>query len=147
MKRSEIIAELEAECMQRFEEIAQALRLRYPQFRIKAGSGPVGGNTQFQGHHVYIDCDREASEDPEPNCVALEVCVRNLDIDPTLCTLHVTWGGDGVAPSDTADHLAENVRWSDGAVDLIRSTLPKLAVELHSCLQAWEDTYPITGNG
>jgi len=141
MKRSEAIAQLESECLPRFESIATALRARHPDFRIVVGSGSVGGNTEFQGHHAFIDCDREGSLNPEPNCVALEVCIRDLDCVPTLCSLDVAWGGDGVAPCDTTDHLPDSIPWDGEAVRLIQSRLPILESELEFCLNAWENTY------
>jgi hypothetical protein len=146
MKRAEVIAELAAVCIPRLEKFAEGLRSRHPCFRIKVGGGSVGSNTAFQGYNVFIDCDREGSEDPEPNCVALEICVRDLDREPALSTRDVTWGGDGIAPCDTTDHLPEHIQWSQDAINLILSTLPALESELDSCLDAWENTYPITEN-
>jgi hypothetical protein len=141
MKRSEIISQLESECLPHFESIASELRSKHPEFRIVVGSGSVGGNTTFQGHHAYIDCDREGSANPEPNCIALEVCVRDLDHEPTLCTLDVGWGGDGVAPCETVDNLPGEVPWGQDAIDLIRLHLSSLESELDHCLTAWEDSY------
>ena len=141
MKRSEIIAQLESECLQRFEIMASGLRTRHPDFRIVVGAGSVGGNTEFQGHHVFIDCYREGSANPEPNCVALEICIRDLDGTPTLCTLDVTWGGDGIAPCDSIDHLPNPLPWGNDAVRKIEAHIPLLESELDSCLKAWEDTY------
>ena len=141
MKRSEIIAQLESECLPRFEIIANAIRSRHPEFRIVVGSGSVGGNTEFQGHHAFINCYRQDSANPEPNCVTLEICIRDLDGTPTLCGVDVTWGGDGIAPCDSFDHLPYSKPWSDDAMRLVETQIPLLESELDSCLSAWKHTY------
>lgn len=141
MKRSEIIAQFESECLPQFESIAIALRSRHPSFRIVVGAGSVGGNTAFQGHNAYIDCDREGSTKPEPNCVALEVCIRDLDRVPTLCSLGIAWGADGIAPCNSTDHLPDSMLWNEDASRLIHSRLPTLESELEFCLKAWENAY------
>lgn len=146
MKRSEVIEQLEAGCLPRFENIANALRSKHPDFRIVVGSGSVGSKTTFQGHFVFIECDRLGSANPEPNCVALEVCIRNLDGTPTLCTLDVTWGGDGVAPCETIDRLSDSMPWGDDAMRLVETRIPALASELDSCLNAWEHAYLRNGD-
>lgn len=142
MKRADVVTQLECGCLPEFEKIAVSLRSRHPSFRINVGSGSVGGWTDFQGHHVYVECDREGSHDPEPNCVALEVCVKHLDREPPLCDLGVSWGGDGIAPCDTGDDLREEVVWNEDAIRLIHRVLPRLHDELDACLTAWEDAYP-----
>jgi hypothetical protein len=141
MKRSEVIAQLESRCLPRFEIIANTLRSSHPDFRIVVGSGSVGSETEFQGHFVFIECDRQGSANPEPNCVALEVCIRDLDGTPKLCTLDVTWGGDGVAPCTLIDHLPDSILWNDDAIRLVETKIPLLASDLDSCLKAWEHAY------
>ena len=144
--QANVIGQLETEFMPQLEHLAKTLSLRYPEFRIKAGGGTVGSRTNFQEYNVYIDCDREGSAVPEPNCVTLEICVRNLDSEPKLCDLGVSWGGDGVAPCSGTDHLPDSVRWSEEAIILIRRTLPTLEAELATCLEAWIDAYPVAGS-
>jgi hypothetical protein len=141
MNRAEVIEQLESGCLPRFEIIASALRSKHPDFRIVVGSGSVGSKTTFQGHFVFIECDRQGSANPEPNCVALEVCIRDLDGTPILCTFDVTWGGDGVAPCETIDHLPDSMPWGDDAMRLVETRIPLLAADLNSCLEAWEHTY------
>jgi hypothetical protein len=141
MKRAEVIEQLESGCLPRFESIANALRSKHPEFRIVVGSGSVGSKTTFQGHFVFIECDRQGSANPEPNCVALEVCIRDLDGTPMLCTLDFTWGGDGVAPCDSVTYLTDPILWSDDAMRLVESQIPLLASDLNSCLEAWEHAY------
>ena len=141
MNRPEVISQLEELRSSHLDHICADLKSRHPDFIIRLGSGTVGDNTEFQGYHIFIDCDRRGSEDPEPNCVTLEICAKYLDTTPLLCSLDVCWGGDGTPLSDPPDYLPTTVPWDEDSISLIHETLPKLKSDLDECLVLWEDTY------
>ncbi|MDZ4402487.1 hypothetical protein [Prosthecobacter sp.] len=122
--------------------MADELRKLHPSFTIEVRDGSIGGLTAFQGHYAYIECFRAGNDYPEPNCVAIEVCVRNLDMEPMLSTLDVSWGGDGISPCELASGLDKEIPWGESAVIEIQSMLPRLSSELSKALQSWETTYP-----
>jgi hypothetical protein len=124
------------------DQAATRLRARHPAFTINVGSGSVGGATAFQGYHLYLEALRPKSADPEPNCVAIEICVRDLPGTPILCDLDVAWGGDGVAPSDGLYLLNGEVRFGPEALRLIDRALPQLEQHLNRCLHDWVAAYP-----
>jgi hypothetical protein len=141
MNRSQVIDELKEVCLPPLYEIANELRQKYPQFHISIGHASVGTKTQFQGYTVYLECDHQGSRNPEPNCLAIEATVCNLNEAPTLCSLDVSWGGDGIAPCDSYDCLEEQLPWGDSAKKLIQKSLPTLHQEIDRCLQAWVKEY------
>jgi hypothetical protein len=122
---------------------AARLREKHPTFRFNVGSGSVGSLTTFQGHNVYLEASRDdAKNDRVPNCVAVEFCVRDLPGHPTLCSLGVSWGGDGVPPSEGLDLLPSEVAFGSKALALIDDAMPQLEKHFDSCLYAWEAAYP-----
>jgi hypothetical protein len=124
------------------DQMAIRLREKHPSFTINFGSHSVGDATAYQGYDCFVVAFRLNSADPEPNCVALEIGVRDLTGIPTLCGLDVTWGGDGVAPSEAIDLLNGDVRFGPEAVRLIDEALPRLEQHLDQCLYDWEAAYP-----
>ena len=132
---------LESRYLPMLTDLAIRIRERHPTFTVKVGSGPVGRATSFQGHHVYLECYRLESVDPEPNCIALELCMRDLLGTPKLCSLGVTWGGDGTPPSEGMEWLEEDVAFGQNAIDEIDEALPQLQEHLEGCLFDWESTY------
>lgn len=119
------------------------VRQRHPTFFVKARSGSVGRKTSFQGYNVYLECWRKDSSDPEPNCVALTACVRDLPGTPMLCDLGVGWGGDGVAPCGSLELLSTEVEFGPDAISLIDDAIPRLQEHLDHCLNQWEAKYPV----
>jgi hypothetical protein len=138
----DVVSTLETRYLPLLHQAAARLRERHPTFTIHASSGSVGGATAFKAHHVCLEALRLDSADPEPNCVAIEICVRDLPGTPTLCTLDVAWGGDGVAPSDGVDLLAAEVPFGPEAVRLIDEAVPTLERHFDRCLADWEAKYP-----
>jgi hypothetical protein len=143
MNRDLIVTQLEEACLPVLSNCAEGLRSRHPSFEIRIGSGSVGGATTYQGHHAYLECFRAESNDPEPNCVAIEIGVRGLDAVPMLCDLGVGWGGDGTAPRDGSIDLGDPAEpWSANSIPRIMDALPTLIRELELNLIAWEQAYP-----
>jgi hypothetical protein len=137
-----VIDTLETRYLPLLNQAAARLREKHPTFTVSVGSGSVGSATTFQGHHLYLEAVRPHSADPEPNCIALEICVRDLPGMPILCSLDVAWGGDGVAPSGGLDLLADEVAFAAEALRLIDDALPQLEKHLDLCLRDWEAAYP-----
>ena len=136
-----VVETLESRYLPLLNQAAARLGERHPAFTINVGSGSIGGATTFQGHHLYLEAVRPNSDSPEPNCVALEICVRDLPGDAILCSLDVAWGGDGVPPSRGLDLLSAEVPFAE-ALQLIDEALPQLERHLDVCLRHWELTYP-----
>jgi hypothetical protein len=136
------IAILHTTCLPPLNRLAATVRERHPSFRFNVGSGSVGGATSFQGHHVYLECCRINDREPEPNCLALEVCVRDLPGTPRLCTLDVDWGAEGVRPCEGYDALREQIVFTPDAEKIIIDALPTLCTHFERCVQAWEAAYP-----
>ena len=137
-----VVETLESRYLPLLKQAAARLAERHHTFTINVGSGSVGGATTFQGHHLYLEAVRPNSDSSEPNCVALEICVRNLPGDATLCSLDVAWGGDGVPPSRGLDLLPAEVPFDTEALRLIDEALPQLERHLDLSLRDWELTYP-----
>jgi hypothetical protein len=137
-----VVEILETRYLPLLDEAAARLRAKHPTFTINVGSASVGGATTFQGHDVYLEALRPNSADPEPNCVALDIGVRDLPGTPTLCSLDVAWGGDGIAPADGLDLLPAEVPFTTEALRSIDAALPRLVEHLELCLHKWEAAYP-----
>lgn len=137
-----VVETLKARSLPLLEQAATRLREKHPTFTIRAGSGSVGGATTFQGHNFFLEAFRPDSADAEPNCVALEVCVRDLPGTPMLCSLDVSWGGDGLPPSDGLYLLDGDVPFGPAALRLIDEALPRLEQHFDRCLHDWEAAYP-----
>ena len=139
-----VVEVLEGRYLPLLNQAALRLRERHPTFAVNVGSGAVGSATSFQGHHVYLEALRPESADPEPNCIALEICVRDLPGTPTLCSLDVSWGADGISPSEGSDLLAAETAFTPEALRRIDEALPRLETHLDRCLYDWEAAYPQT---
>jgi hypothetical protein len=137
-----VVGTLEARYLPLLNQAAARLCEKHPTFKVNVGSGSVGGATTFQGHHLYLEAFRPDSADPEPNCVALEICVRDLPGTPMLCTLGVACGGDGIPPIDGLDLLPANVVFAPDALRIIDEALPRLEDHFDRCLCDWETEYP-----
>lgn len=139
-----VVETLEARYLPLLRDAAARLRERHPSFSIRAGSGPVGSLTTFQGYNLYLEADRPESANPEPNCVALTICVRDLPGSPLLCDLGVGWGGDGVPPAlGGCEALGSaEIPFGPEALRRIDEALPQLERHLDRCLIDWEATYP-----
>jgi hypothetical protein len=137
-----VVATLEARYLPLLNQAAARLGKMHPTFKFNVGSGSVGGATAFQGHQAYLEAFRPESADPEPNCLALEICVQDLPGTPTLCALGVTWGGDGISPSDGLDLLPADVVFEPDALRVIDEALPRLEDHFDRCLCDWEAAYP-----
>jgi hypothetical protein len=137
-----VVETLEARYLPLLNQAAARLGEKHPTFKVNVGSGSVGGATTFRGHDVYLEAFRPGSADPEPNCLALEICVRDLADTPTLCTLGVAWGGDGIPPSDGLDLLPADVVFAPDALRIIDEALPRLEDHFYHCLCDWEAAYP-----
>jgi hypothetical protein len=72
----------------------------------------------------------------------LEICVRDLPGTPTLCSLGVAWGGDGVPPSNGLDMLPIDIALTPDALRVIDDALPRLQEHFDRCLYDWEAAYP-----
>jgi hypothetical protein len=138
----DVVAELETRYLPVLRQMAADLQVLHPSFRINAGSGPVGSLTAFQGHNFYVEADRPGSDNPEPNCVALEICVRDLLGTPILCSLGVSWGGDGIPPCGNLDLLGADLPFGPSAVAVIDRSLPSAREYLTVCLSQWAAAYP-----
>jgi hypothetical protein len=139
-----VVQTLESRYLPLLEQAAARLRETHETFQFNVGSGSVGSLTTFQGHHAYLEAWRhDVKNDRVPNCVALEVCVRDLPGKPTLCDLGVGWGGDGVPPSDGLDLLPREIAFGPEALALIDAALPQLEMHLDRCLRDWEAAYPL----
>ena len=137
-----VVATLEARYLPLLNQAAARLGEKHPTFKVNVGSASVGGATRFQGHHLYFEASRPESADPEPNCLALEICVRSLPGTPTLCTLGVAWGGDGIPPADGLDLLPADIVFAPDALRIIDEALPQLEDHFDRCLCDWEAAYP-----
>jgi hypothetical protein len=69
-----VIETLEARYLPLLNQAAARLGEKHPTFKVNVGSGSVGGATTFQGHDVYLEAFRPDGADPEPNCLALQIC-------------------------------------------------------------------------
>ena len=133
----QIVADFEKEFLPCLEDYAQQLRHRFPRFSMKVSAVSLKG---MDGHSLFLDCWREGSEGEEPNCVSLEIGIRNRAGETVLCNLGVGWGAEGNPPRDSLDCLDESVLWGPVALGKIKSDLPKLQRDLEECLEAWEVT-------
>ena len=105
-----VVATLEVRYLPLLNQAATRLGEKHPTFKVNIGSGSIGGATTFHGHDMYVEAFRPDKANHEPNCLALEICVRDLPGTPTLCTLSVGWGGDGIPPNSGRNDLqAEEV--------------------------------------
>jgi hypothetical protein len=140
-----VVQTLEARYLPLLRQTAARLRERHPTFTVNAGSGPVGSLTTYQGHNLYVEADRPNSADPEPNCVALEICVRDVPGTPILCGLGVAWGADGIPPATGGfDPLGvTEIVFGPQALQAIDDALPELERHLDRCLSDWEIAYPL----
>ncbi len=134
----QIVTNFEKEFLPCLEDYAQQLRQRFPRFSMKVCAVSLKG---MDGHSLFLDFWREGSEGDEPNCISLEIGIRNLGGETVLCNLGICWGADGIPPRDSLDCLGEPVPWGPVALGKIRSDLPKLQRDLEQCLGAWEATY------
>ncbi len=137
-----VVEALSARFIPLLKQAALRLREKHPTFIINVGSGSIGGATTFQGYSFYLEALRPDSTNPEPNCVAMEICVRNLPDIPFLCGLDVSWGADGSAPSEGLCLLDSDCRFGPEALRLIDNALPRLERHFDFCLHAWEVAYP-----
>jgi len=135
---AQIVANFEKEFLPCLEDYAQQLRQRFPHFSIKVSADSF---KEIDGHSLFLDCWREESEGEEPNCVSLEIGIRNRAGETVLCNFGVCWGADGNPPRDSLDCLDEAILWGPVGVGKIKSDLPKLLRDLEGCLEAWEATY------
>jgi hypothetical protein len=136
-----VVETLEARYLPLLNQTAARLGEKHPTFKVTVGSGSVGGATTFQGHSVYLEAFRPDSADPEPNCLALEICVRDLPGTPMLCSLDVAWGGDGIPPTDGLDLLPVDVVFAPDVLRIIDEALPRLEDYFDRCLCDWETAY------
>jgi hypothetical protein len=139
-----VVETLKSRYLPLLNQVAARLGEKHPTFKVNVGAGSVGGATTFQGHDVYLEAFRPDSADPEPNCLALEICVRDLPGTPTLCTLDVAWGGGGVPPTDGLDLLPADVVFAPDVLRMIDEALPRLEGHFDRCLCDWEAAYPQT---
>ena len=136
-----VVDTLETRYLPLLHQAAARLREKHPTFTITASAASVGSATTFQGYSLYLEAMRPNSADPEPNCIALEICVRDVPDTPTLCSLGVGWGGDGIAPSEGLDLLPVEVAFAPEALQIIDEALPQLEQHLDLCLRDWEAAY------
>jgi len=137
-----VVETLENRYLPLLNQEAVRLRQRHPTFTVNVGSTSIGSATTFQGHNLYIEALRLESGNSEPNCIAMEICVRDVPGTPTLCALDVAWGGDGVPPTVGLDLLPREVAMTTETLRIIDEALPQLEKHFDHCLIAWEATYP-----
>ena len=137
-----VVETLEARYLPLLNQAAARLGQKHPTFKVNVWWGSVGDATPFQGYDMYLEAFRPDSADPEPNCLALGICVRDLPGTPTLCTLDVGWGGDRIPPTDGLDLLPADVVFGPDALRIIDEALPRLEDHFDRCLCDWEAAYP-----
>jgi hypothetical protein len=138
-----VVQTLESRYLPLLNRAAGRLREKHPTFRFDVRSGPIGSLTTLQGHYAYLEASRhDATNDRVPSGVALEVCVRDLPGKPTLYSLDVCWGGEGVPPAEGLDLLPKEIAFGPEALASIDAALPRLETHFDHCLSAWEAAYP-----
>jgi len=133
---------LNSRYLPKLQAYADQLRQRHPTFVVNTGCVPVGSATPFQGYQAYLSCLRLECADEEPNCVDIVILVRDLPGRSKLCSLDVSWGGDGIAPVNGIDLLTEEIEFTPAALTVIDEAIPRLQEHLDYCLLQWEAKYP-----
>jgi hypothetical protein len=138
-----VVETLETRYLPLLHQAAARLRERHPMFAVNVGSGSAGDLTSFQGLDLYLEALRPDSANPEPNCVAMGICVRDLPGTPILCDLGAGWGADGVPPPTAGlDLLPTDIAFGPEALRVIDEALPQLERHIDRCLSDWEAMYP-----
>jgi hypothetical protein len=74
-----------------FKEVAERLSNQFPNVVANVFSGSVGSLTEYQGHHIGIDCLLTDAPADQPDNVALCVDLRHLTTNPKI-DAGVVWG-------------------------------------------------------
>jgi len=124
--------EIESRFQSRFEEMAQQIRVEFPNVHAKVSSFLGGLKTENHVHVLSLECLFTEASATEPDLLAL--CVRSEHVN-THPEMHVDigWGHpSGYVESDLFD---APMKFSDQTLDIIEAVLPKLYDRLRDVIK------------
>ena len=123
---------LERRLLPLLTECATRLSAVFDRVKIKTFHGSVGKLTEYQGHHVGIDCLLPVNGDECDN-IGLEISIRHIDVAPELDSACVVWGH----PSGyiEAELLDDPRPFSSQELDRLVEELPALCRALETALK------------
>jgi hypothetical protein len=131
------IALLEERVLPLLNEAHAVMSGEYPAYKFKVWSSAVGSNTQYQGHHLALECLLPDATDDEADNFALLIGVMHLTTEPMICEACVDWS-EGRHPDICIELVATPLPFCSETVDQITSRLPELLLVFRKALRAWE---------
>jgi hypothetical protein len=138
------VAVLEHRYLPRLQRLADSLAAHHPAFLFLTHSTSLGSATSHQGHALFLEAVRRAETPDQPNCLSLEIAVRNLRAVPLLGALDVCWGADGRRPPTPGNLflLDAAIPFDTHAIARIDAALPALKTHFAHAVTQWENAWP-----
>lgn len=134
--KNPIIEELEGHLLPKLEVMAAQLRRDFPDIRINTWSSLIGSaTTDNPAHNLGIDCLFPYAPAQEADNVALYIGVTQINYNPYLSDLAVSWGAGSTDDCIRADLLETPMPWSKDAMNRIEIALPTLFEVLIAALR------------
>ena len=130
-----VVIELEAVFLPLLQEAERAIAREYPQFRFSGGSCSVGGQTEYQGHRLWLECQFPNAAEGEADSIAILVGVKHVTTEPMLCEASVEWG-NGQSSEFTRELLQQPVPLSSQALQEAAKGFPELVREFKRAVEA-----------
>ena len=131
-----IVEELEGRFLPSLEVMATQLRRDFPNIRINTWSSSIGSaTTDNPAHNFGIDCVFAHAPAYEADNVALVIGVLQVNCNPYLSELAVSWGAGSSDDCIGADLLDSPIPWSADAISRIEAALPILFEVLIAALR------------
>jgi hypothetical protein len=131
-----LIDELERRFLPRLEVMAAQLRNEFPDVRINTWSWSTGtATTDNPAHNLGIDCLFPFAPPSISDNVALIIGVIQVNRDPHLSELQVSWGADSTDDCIDVDLLEAPIPWSPDAISRVEAALPTLLEVLTKALR------------
>jgi hypothetical protein len=131
-----VVAELENAFLPLLLEAKVAAESLHPQFKFDVGSSSVGGKTEYQGHHVWLECIFPDAADHEADSVALLAGIKHITTEPKLCDASVEWG-NGHHPKVSLELLKVPTPFTEQVLQQTAARLPELLHVFRRALEAW----------
>ena len=122
---SDAVRDLEKLFLPRLEKFKKECSDALPKLKFIVWSSSIGGQTDYQGHNLGIECLFPEATDEQADTVAIIVGIKHLTTTPLLCDASVEWG-HGWHPEVAIDLLPEPVLYTSETLNSIFLQFEKL---------------------
>lgn len=130
------VVELEQAFLPLLRDAEHSVAAEYPKFRFNVGASSVGGQTEYQGHIVWLECLFPDAAENEADLVSILVGAKHVTTEPKLCEASVAWG-NGQHPQVSVELLEQPLQLTELSLQQTAARFPELLAVYRRALQAW----------